>query len=153
MKSVFVYYSLTGNGDYVASLLKEQGIDIIKLETKRPFPKAIALQMIVGGAGALFHRKPRLKIARFDLSSYDEVILGTPIWNGRTAPAMNTFLKKNPLTGKTIVLVSFSGSGDAHKCEESLSKRFPLKTIVALKEPSANKEEATAALKQAQLLK
>jgi flavodoxin len=153
MKSVFVYYSLTGNGDYVASLLKNQGVDSIKLETKRPFPKNIILQMIVGGGEALFHKKAKLKISDFDLSSYDEVILGTPIWDGRPAPAMNTFLEHNPLAGKTIVLVSYSGSGDARKCEKNLSKLFPIKASVSLKEPSTNKEAAIASLKTAQLLK
>jgi hypothetical protein len=66
---------------------------------------------------------------------------------------MNTFLKENPLTGKAIVLVSYSGSGNAHKCEESLSKRFPLKASVALKAPLTNQAEAIASLKKAQLLK
>lgn len=146
MKSVFVYYSLTGNGDFVASLFAGKGIDVIKLETEHRLPHHFLPLMMVGGAQALFHHKSKLKKERFDLSAYDRIILGTPVWNARTAPAMNAFLKKNSLIGKEIALVLISGSGDAQKCEASFRKRFALVSVLSLKEPLSNQDATKTAL-------
>lgn len=35
MKKLFIYYSLTGNGDNVANYLKENGWEIRKVEPKK----------------------------------------------------------------------------------------------------------------------
>ena len=45
MKKVFVYYSLTGNGDKVAKRLENLGYEIIKLEVKKPLPKRFFLEL------------------------------------------------------------------------------------------------------------
>lgn len=42
------------------------------------------------------------KSLKKDLSTYDEIILGTPVWWYTIAPVIRTFLTKYDLTGKTI---------------------------------------------------
>ena len=39
MKKYFVYFSFTGNGDFLASLLKEKGYEPVKLELVKPVKK------------------------------------------------------------------------------------------------------------------
>ncbi len=153
MKSVFVYYSLTGNGDYLATLFKSEGLDVLKLETKHTLPKNRFFRMMTGGAEALFQCKAKLNVARFDLSAYDRIVLGTPVWNGRLTPAILSFLKNNSLSGKEVILVSYGGSGEAPKSGNRIAKSLLIKTIVALKEPLLDQEGAISALKKANLLK
>ena len=44
-----------------------------------------------------------------DVSSYDEIILGFPIWWYVAPTIVNTFLEKYDLSGKKIVLFATSG--------------------------------------------
>lgn len=38
-----------------------------------------------------------------DLSKYDEIIIGSPVWWYTITPVVRTFLKENDLSGKTII--------------------------------------------------
>ena len=45
---------------------------------------------------------PEIQNLNIDLSNYDEIILGTPVWWYRPVPAIRTFLTQNDLSGKII---------------------------------------------------
>lgn len=57
---------------------------------------------------------PEIKPLNIDLSKYDEVILGTPVWWYIFAPAMHTFLKENDLSGKTVYPFATNGGWIGH---------------------------------------
>lgn len=57
---------------------------------------------------------PKIKPLNIDLSKYDEVILGTPVWWYTFAPAMHTFLKENDLSGKTVYPFATNGGWIGH---------------------------------------
>ena len=57
---------------------------------------------------------PEIKPLNIDLSKYDEVILGTPVWWYTFAPAMHTFLKENDLSGKTVYPFATNGGWIGH---------------------------------------
>lgn len=46
---------------------------------------------------------PEIKDINIDLTNYDTIILGTPVWWYRPVPVIRTFLNKYDLTGKTII--------------------------------------------------
>ena len=52
MNKLFIYYSLTGNGDCVAEYLKDN-YDIRKIETKETLPKNYILRILAGGYKAM----------------------------------------------------------------------------------------------------
>ena len=52
--------------------------------------------------------KPPIKPINIDLSQYDTIILGTPVWWYTFAPAVKTFIESNNLAGKTIYPVSYT---------------------------------------------
>lgn len=52
--------------------------------------------------GEASNHLPEIQEINVDLNKYDEIILGTPVWWYRSAPAIRTFLTKNNLKGKTI---------------------------------------------------
>jgi flavodoxin len=117
MKSVIVYYSYSGNTRKAAEALKEHlektlEVDIIELkaidESDSFFKQAL---------GALVRTKAKMQEINTDLSKYDFICIGTPVWAFGPAPAMNTFLSRcKGLEGKdSIVFTTYgSGAGNSH---------------------------------------
>lgn len=141
MKRIFIYYSLSGNGDIVAETLKNQGIDIRKVIVKDELPKKRFFQIMTGGFLAFLNHKSELVEFNEDVSSYDEVIIGSPVWNGRLSCPINTVLDKIDLTNKKIKFILCSGSGTALKLEKKLLEKYNNIEIINLKEPKRYKEE------------
>ena len=138
MKKIFIYYSLTGNGDLVAKTLKEKKIDIYKVETSKPMPKSFFMQIFVGGFMALIKYKTKLLNFYVDISEYDEVIIGSPIWNDRISTPINEVLNKLDLSNKKLSFIFYSGSGQGNKAIKRIMNEYPHRQIIILKEPKKN---------------
>ena len=134
MKKIFIYYSKTGNGDVVKEYYENNGYDIRKIETKRNLPKSFFWQMMIGGMLAGFNHKAKLKDFNYDIKDYDEVVIGSPIWNGKFACPINTLLSKLDLNNKKLTFVLYSGGGSAPKAIKKINKKYDAK-IIELKEP------------------
>lgn len=146
-RRVVLYYSLTDNTKEAAETIAGRlNADIFRIETAKPLPQSMAKQMFFGGMQATFGMKPKLKALPTNLSSYDEIIVGTPIWASKNAPAINTLLASGKVREKVTAVFTFSGGGDNDKCMAKLSGKLPnLKAQVALadrKNPLAKENEA-----------
>ena len=135
MKKLFIYYSLTGNGDLVAEFLKSSKFDIRKVTEKKKMPKTSFFMILAGGFRAGVGQKGKLVEYNNDVSEFDEVIIGSPIWNGRFPPAINSVLAETELKDKKLSFVFYSGSGEGKKAEEKVKNEFPEANIVFLQEP------------------
>ena len=60
-----------------------------------------------------------------DMDSYDIVFLGFPIWWGVAPHVVNTFIEKNNLKDKTIVVYATSGGSRVEPALDSLMKQYP----------------------------
>lgn len=140
MKKLFIYYTLTGNGDLVANVYKEKGYDIRKVINKHKYPKKMFPLMMMGGYRALFNKKDKLENFNNDINSYDEIVIGSPIWFDRLPPATNSVLDKLDLNSKKISFVFYSGSGEGNKAKEKINGLYS-DYITFLKEPKKNKKE------------
>lgn len=138
MKKIFIYYSLTGSGDLVADTLKSKGYDIRKVVSKYKYPKSFFWLMMVGGFRAGTNKKDKLIDFNTDISNYDEIVIGSPVWFDRVSPPVNTVLKELNLSGKKVSFIFYSGSGEANKASEKVKT---LGNIIILKEPKKHKEE------------
>lgn len=126
MKRAIIYYSLTGNTMGGAEKLAELlDADIYRIETIKPMPSDKTKQMMIGGMKAIFGMCPEIKGVPENTEIYDEFIIGTPIWAGKHAPAVNTLLKNKKITEKITAVFTFSGGGDNDKCIEILTKMLP----------------------------
>ena len=141
MKKLFIYYSLTGNGDLVAEFLKSNNFDIRKVTEKKKMPKKFFWMVLSGGFRASIGVKAKLVNYDNDISSYDDVVIGSPIWNGRFPPVIKSVLLETELKDKKVSFVFYSGSGEGKKAEEKVKKEFPTANIVFLKEPKKYPEE------------
>ena len=101
MKRLVVYYSLSGNTEEAAKQIAGKlGAELLKLETVKPMPKRYAAQLLVGGGQVAFGHVPALKPLGKELGAYDEIILGSPIWNSKGVPAINAFLQDEAAAAK-----------------------------------------------------
>ena len=110
-----VYYSQSKvqNTALVARWIqKHVGGDLIAIETEKPYPepyfRTLAAAELERRSGTFRPIKPTP-----DLTAYDIVFLGSPIWYGSCAFPVKQFLKTHPLTGKTVVPFSTHGGGGA----------------------------------------
>ncbi len=139
MKKIFIYYSLSGNGDEVANYLKDKNIDIRKVETKEKLPNNMMLRILTGGFKAGIGYKDKLSDFNPNISKYDEVIIGSPIWNDHLSCPINTVLDKIDLVGKKIAFILYSGSGKSKKAIQKINNEYPDTKIIQIKEPQKNK--------------
>lgn len=147
MKKAVIYYSLSGNtkgaAEYVA---KETGADLFEIDLVKAMPEGMGKQIMYGGMLVTFGVKAKIKNVPENLSDYDEIILGTPIWAGKVAAPINTLISKYGIADKVATVFTLSGGGDNDKCIAALSKQIKnLKASVALadrsNELSAKNEE------------
>ena len=141
MKKLFIYYSNTGNGDFVADYLAENGYEIRKAIPKKDLPKSFFFKVLTGGFIAGLNKKSKLKDYDGSVGDYEEIIIGSPVWNGRLSCPINAVLAKTDLTGKEVSFILYAGGGEAPKAEKRLKKEFPSAWITVLKEPKKYPEE------------
>ena len=141
MGKIFIYYSLTGNCDLIADIYREKGYDIRKVRVKNTLPNNFVLRMLSGGFKAAIKYKEKLIDFNTDISSYDEVIISSPIWNSRISSPITTVINKLDLENKNLTFILTSGGGNVTKAEETLKKKYPDCKVIGLKEPKLYKEE------------
>ena len=141
MKKLFIYYSNSGNGDVVADYLKEKNIDIRKVVPTKPLPKSFILSILSGGFKATTNHKDKLDNFDPDIKKYDEIIIGSPIWNARFSSPINTVLSLLDLKDKKVSFILYSGSGESPKATNLIKEKYPKSTIYDLKSPKDNIKE------------
>ena len=125
MKRAVIYFSLSGNtkeaAEYIAASLNA---DIYVIEMLKKLPDSTAGQMMKGGMQSTFGMRPEITGVPKDITSYDEIILGCPIWAGKAASPVNTLLADKRVADKITYVFTFSGGGDNDKCIKALSKQL-----------------------------
>ena len=140
MAKLFIYYSLSQNGDIVAEKLKEFGFDIRKVNAKS-LKKNNFWNIFKGGFLAGINHKSKLIDYNNDIKDYDEIYIGSPIWNSKLSCPINSVLANTDLNNKKIKFVLYSGSGEAKKAVKKINNNYPSAEIVILKEPKKYREE------------
>jgi flavodoxin len=104
MKTLVVYYSLTGNTEKIARRIADAlGADLEKIEVAQPYEGSY--QQIVSLAEGEVNRNYQrpIKPLKNKVADYDRIIVGTPTWWYKMASPVLTFLSNNNFAGKTIV--------------------------------------------------
>ena len=126
MKRLVVYYSLSGNTEEAAKKIAEQlDADLLKLETQKDMPKSFAARILVGGGQVIRKYIPELKPLDKDVKAYDEIVLGSPIWNSKGVPAINAFLQDKSAAAKVTALFFLSAGGDTRKGLAAITTKLP----------------------------
>lgn len=125
MKTAIIYYSMSGNTEYVANcILKNLDADLIKINPKKEYPNKGLKKFVWGGKSAVMGDTPELEEYEFDSDKYETIVFGTPVWASSFTPPIRTFIKENKekLKNKKIsVFICYLGGG-ADKAIEKLKK-------------------------------
>ena len=140
MKKLFIYYSETGNGDVVADLFKTKKYDVEKINAKK-LPKIRLFQILVGGFKASVGIKDKIRDLTNNIDNYEDIIIGSPIWNGRLSSPVRGLLSKYDFSDKRLYFVLYSASGEANAAEKFIKKEYPNAEVIVLKQPKKYKEE------------
>ena len=123
MKRIVVFYSLEGNTKRAADeIAKGLGAEVLEAVPEKDVKAEGAGKFAVGGMQAMTEKCPKLKNKPFDASAYDEIIIGTPVWAGKCAPAIRSFIKENALDEKVIAVFTCSSSLNNKGCIENMNK-------------------------------
>ncbi len=131
---MIVYYSLEGNTQYIAEKLAERlSADTLRLVPKKAYLDKGFAKYVWGGKSAIMGEKPELEPYSVDLSLYDEIIIGFPVWASTFAPPIRTFVfeNKEKLQKKKIAVYACQAGRGA---EKAISK---LKTLLDIADFSA----------------
>lgn len=100
-KSIVIYYTTFGSTGKVANAIAScVGCKAVPIELVHPYSKAGAVTRGVVDSGV--RRLPKIK-SKIDISHYDTVYLGTPVWGWTVSVVMQSFLKDLDLSGKTVI--------------------------------------------------
>ncbi len=119
MKTLVVYYSLTGKTELVAKGAAEAlEADIKKIEEVKPRGSGAKLYF-TGGMDAFKDRCSEVRPIDLDLRDYDLVLVGSPNWAAKPVPAINAFVAQADFSGKDFV-VFFTSGGDVKGNEPAI---------------------------------
>jgi len=119
MKTAVVFFSLKGNSSFVAEEIKNKlNADLIQLHVKDE-KKRWGLFEFLWCCGLMSSgKKTPLKPYTFDPSSYDLIIIGTPVWASSPATPIKTFISEAGITGKKVALFVCHAGGKGNALEK-----------------------------------
>lgn len=136
MKAIVIYYSLSGNTETIAEdVQKATNSDMERVETRVPY-KGSYDDIVQQGQEEIENGFcPEINPLKANLSEYDTIILGTPVWWHSFAPAMHSFLKEQNLAGKNIYLFATNGGwlGHTRKDFHKLLKGSDIKGEISIR--------------------
>lgn len=131
MKTLVIYYSLTGNTQKIAQAIANAlEADINRIEDRRS--RTGLLGMVRTVYQVLFSRPAKIRIPYTDPYQYDLLILGAPVWIMKLAPPMRSYILKEKPRCKQVAFFSTegsSGAANAFKAMERLCAKKPIATL------------------------
>ncbi len=147
-KKLVAYFSASGKTAKVAkNLAAAAGADLYEIKPSKPYSKADLNWMDKQSRSSVEMRDPasRPEIADLnaDVSQYDVIFVGFPIWWYIAPTIINTFLEAYDFSGKKLVLFATSGGSGFGRAAEGLQPSVPNAEIIPGEilngNPSANK--------------
>lgn len=128
-KTLVVYFSATGNTEEAANyIVAATNADVFALEPKNPYTDA-DLDWTDDNSRVVYeHGNPIARDVELvavtvpDWELYDTVFIGYPIWWGIAAWPVDSFVKANDFTGKTVIPFCTSSSSDLGESGELLAE-------------------------------
>ena len=127
MKILVAYFSASGVTKSVAEKMAEKiGADIYEIKPVKPYTDADLNWMDKNSRRTLEMRdkssRPEIITGDIDVSKYDRILLGYPVWWYTAPTIVNTFLEAYDFSGKEVIIWATSGGSGLGKAKDDLSK-------------------------------
>ncbi|MFP4403028.1 MAG: flavodoxin family protein [Candidatus Woesearchaeota archaeon] len=140
MKYLIIYYTRTNTtkklAEYLAKNLDCEIEELIDFKNRDG-----GVGFISSGKDAVFKKQTKIKKLSKDLSKYNHIIIGTPVWVGNITPAIRTFLLENKDKIKSCSFFCTLKGNDIAKTfieMESLLDKKPVSTLTITTKEIAN---------------
>ncbi len=129
-KILVAYFSASGVTKRAASLLaKAANADLFEIQPKTPYTSADLDWTNKKSRSSLEMNdptsRPEIKSRVENLSDYDAIFLGFPVWWYTAPTIVKTFLEAHDFSGKEIVLFATSGGSGLGRIESELKPCAP----------------------------
>ena len=126
-KILVAYFSATGTTKRVAQqMAKRLDCDLYEIKPKVPYTDADLNWMDKNSRSTLEMKdkssRPEIVKDGFDISGYDKILLGFPVWWYTAPTIINTFLESHNFQNKEIVIWATSGGSGLEKSKDDLEK-------------------------------
>lgn len=113
-KKLVAYFSASGTTRKIAEMIAQAAeADLYEITPKQPYSKADLNWMDKKSRSSVEMNdkafRPAIKKSDLDISGYDKILIGFPIWWYVAPTIINTFLETYDFAGKQIVLFATSG--------------------------------------------
>ncbi len=120
MKPLIIYYSHSGNNEKLAQELQDRiGCEMYEIREKK---KRKNISIFVD---FLVKRKSRLAPLDVEVRDYGPVLLLAPVWAGKIAAPMRTFIQKAQLTDYSFITLCSGADGQKEKIADELATLTP----------------------------
>ena len=129
-KKLVAFFSASGTTKKVAEMIAEDAkADLYEIESKISYTKDDLDWMDKKSRSSVDMRdkkyRPEIMEKEMDMSSYDEILLGFPIWWYVAPTIINTFLESYDFSGKKIILFATSGGSGFGNTVKELQPSAP----------------------------
>ena len=146
MKSVVLYYTFGGSTKLEAEKIGvAQEAPVYRVREKRN--RSLIGSFIPGGLQAMKRKKVKILPLEVDLSAFDRIYIGAPVWAACPAPAFNSIVELLP-AGKEVEVFLCSGGNDPRPSDEVTKQMIEAKgckltkiTTIATGKPPAKLKE------------
>ena len=134
-KKLVAYFSASGITEKVAKQIADLAkADIYEIKPKVPYTEADLDWMNKSSRSSMEMKnlsfRPEMADNNIDISAYDTIYLGFPIWWYIAPTIVNTFLEKHDFSGKKIVLFATSGGSSLGKTAQHLKPSVAKDTTI-----------------------
>lgn len=124
-KILIAYYSHTGNTKGVAEKIQAlTSGDIFEIKTTQVYPANYNDLVNQAQIEKKDNVMPKLT-GNVNISDYDTIFIGTPVWWYTFASPIRTFLSENDFSGKTIMPFCTHGGGGASETYKDIQRLCP----------------------------
>lgn len=131
MKTLILYYSRTGNTEFIAKTMAAVlHADCEALIDAQSYSGIIGFMR--GGHDAIKERKADLKPLTRNPPDYDLIIIGQPVWAARPVPTVNALVQQQDLfRGKNVALFATYDGSWAEECLDRTAAKLQTASIVS----------------------
>lgn len=129
-KKLVAYFSAEGNTKRVAEMIAEAGkMDLYEIKPQTAYTKEDLNWMDKKSRSSVEMAdkkiRPEIQKDTLDVSEYEEILLGFPIWWYVAPTIVNTFLEAHDFSGKKILLFATSGGSGFGNTVQELQPSAP----------------------------
>ena len=122
-KSIVIYYTWAGHTKAMAEIISNlTGAALLEINPTTPYSDNYNTVVVQAKKEIQDGYLPSIKTSDYDLTRFDTIYIGTPIWWGTMAPPLASFLKEQDFKGKTIMPFSTHGGGGKGHCDSDIEK-------------------------------